>query len=175
MNQSVFVIAVAALGVGMYGLSSAQVYSGFFTNPVGQCDAALPVFDAMLRKRPTAIANMGNQTAFVSCSMPQRLDQDSPSGGGPQEVSIFFDDPARSSNATVTCTLVDGVIGAESPTPLQYVRSVAFSAGSSSYRWIVFNASDYGLERFRGPANLSCTLPPGTEMNDLFVFDQREF
>lgn len=176
MKFEVAVMSVVVLVcLATVGKGRAQSFSGYSTNPVGQCDAALPAYDDMLRKRPTAIANTGDTMAFVSCSMPERFDQDNPSGIGPALVYIFFDDPSRTSNATVSCTLVAGVLGADAAPVQYYTQSNTFNAGSSTYRTIEFHAEAFGLERFAGAANLSCALPPGVEMNDFYIYDEYNF
>ncbi|HST45355.1 MAG TPA: hypothetical protein VLK29_09045, partial [Luteimonas sp.] len=38
-------------------------------NATGLCQAALPAYDGLIRKRPVAIRNEGDAAAFVSCSL----------------------------------------------------------------------------------------------------------
>jgi len=69
-------------------------------NATSFCQAALPVFDSNIRKRPLAVQNEGAEGAFVTCAFTAQS-----SGLGPVTVVAAN---TGSSDATLTCTGVTG-------------------------------------------------------------------
>ena len=85
MRTKMILVAVATL------LAAAEAHSvdrelAFQQNGAGACQAALPAYEGLIRKRPMAIQNEGVSTAFVTCA-PVTL----------QGVSTSFGKPSRPS------------------------------------------------------------------------------
>ena len=122
------------------------------SNPAAACQSALPVFEDLIRKRPLAIQNEGERTAFVTCAMV--------SGGGVIEVRLYLAGTDTTPRA-VSCTAVAGY----NTGPAQYMTKTATvtSSAQSSLHWqnTEFEEQDLG-SRFA----VSCALPPGTSVND---------
>ena len=125
-------------------------------NAAAFCQGAQPTADSQIRKRPLALRNEGTATAFVSCSIPVNF-----------AGSNFLIDAHvvnRSANpATVSCTLVDGVVAEVGQTdPSYYPLSVDLGPGSGGL--LEWWAPAFDLDTFTDAANLSCALPPGVEI-----------
>lgn len=133
-----------------------------WSNAVDVCQAATPAMDAPLRKRPLGIHNEGEQTVFVSCSIRAPLGQID--GGGVDVTQIIVLATNRTETAqSVACTLVDGVAAPFPSFPAIYLpKTLELQPGAFG----VGNWFDFETEagRYRLP-NLSCALPPGTELN----------
>lgn len=144
------------------GVAAQSQFSSVLQNPVGICNGSLPSYEGALRKRPTAIANEGTSVAFISCSMPLLFSNEI------SHVGVFIRNPSRLPG-TVACTLVDGTVGAEAPTPTYYPLSYTFTSGGRTWAAFYWDPAAYALGFFGGPANLSCMLPAGMELNNVSV------
>ncbi len=129
-------------------------------NPSGICDGATPAYDALLRKTPTKVANVGTKVAYVSCSLPLLFPNEV------DTVSLFVRNPNRV-KGSVSCTLVDGTNGADAPPTRSYAQSYAFAAGDRTWMSFYWEPAAYGLVTFSGPVNLSCALSPGMELDNI--------
>lgn len=128
-------------------------------NATGNCQAALPVFDGQIRKRPLALGNEGDAPAFVTCSL---MGDYSAPDNSMLVLAVVRNFGAKAS--TIHCTLVAGRELNGAPPPLYIPKSQEVSSGSEH----VFNwnpANDNGGAPIRGPLNLSCLLPPETVIN----------
>lgn len=143
-------------------LLAAPVRANDWSNAVDVCQGALPSFDGSLRKRPLAINNEGTEPAYISCSIRAPLGQID--GGGTDVTQIIVLLTNRASTAqSVSCTLVDGVAAPFPSFPAIYLpKTVDLQPDAFG----VINWFDFETEagRYRLP-NLSCALPPGTEIN----------
>ena len=128
-------------------------------NAVGPCQAALPSFEGLVRKRPAALVNEGAANAFVTCS-PDTF-QGMPSGG--DHYGLLF----RNYNAdaiTITCTAVFAD-GAGNP-GWSMPKSVTLAANSTAQLW--WNAIDNVPVGNNMSFNTSCALPPGGAITTVF-------
>lgn len=123
------------------------------------CQGALPSFEGKLRKRPLGINNEGTSPAFVSCGLRAPL-----SGEKIEAIYVLFTNRG-SATATVNCTLVEGVaLPFPGYPPVYLPKSVAIVAGEAAV--MQWELADNGGSHYEIP-NLSCGLPPGTEINVL--------
>jgi hypothetical protein len=147
-------VAILALSAG--AAYAPAVLATEASNATGYCQGVLPAADSQIRKRPLALRNEGTATAFVSCSIPVNF-------AGP---NLLIDAHVinRSANpATVSCTLVDGVVAEVGQTdPSYYPRSVDLGPGGGGL--LEWWAPAFDLDTFTDTANLSCALPPGVEI-----------
>ena len=120
------------------------------------CQSALPVFDGNIRKRPLAVANEGASSAFLTCD----FDDIDNNFGGKEKVGIYFVNQSGAADATVSCTLVDGVV--ISPAMTRYFPKVSPPIALGATSGILWDAVADAVEsgRYIAPA-LSCSLPPG--------------
>lgn len=144
--------AAAIAGFGAAGQADAATISRIYgSHGVASCQAALPAFDASIRKRPLAMSNAGTSNAFVTCDTESISNGISPKYA---EVDITFIN--RSAVATVvSCTLVDGLsFGA----PMYFPQSTSSipPGGGEGISWST-------AAKFSAPAT-SCNLPPGVEI-----------
>ena len=148
--------AIAALSL------TAPARANDWSNAVDVCQGSLPSSNGTLRKRPLAINNEGTQPTFISCSIRAPLGQIE--GGGTNVTQIIVLLTNRASTAQpVSCTLVDGVAAPFPTFPAIYLpKTVDIQPGAFG----VINWFDFETEagRYRLP-NLSCALPPQTEIN----------
>jgi len=147
---------VAALLMGTATTAIAEVVPrDFFVNASGACNGALPTYEGALRKRPLAVRNEGDTSAFVSCSIPG-----SQTDGGYSVVGAYFTNNGDA-EAVINCTFVDGSV--ISPTQY-YPGSLALPPGQTYFiRW---DMEELGVgEGFTNWPNLSCNLPPQTEIS----------
>ena len=147
-------------------LTAAPTRANDWSNAVDVCQGALPSYDTALRKRPLAIANESDETAFISCSL--RAPLGSLEGPAPEVTTVVILLTNRGSEAqSVSCTLVDGVAAPFPTFPPVYLPKTAEiqpDAFAAVY-WFDFETE---AGRFRLP-NLSCALPTDTEINILQV------
>lgn len=125
-------------------------------NATGHCQAALPVFDGQIRKRPLAIVNEGTSPAFVTCSLVGDY--------AAMNNTVLFQALVRNlgaATATINCTMIAGIDYAEGPAPAYAPQSIDVGAASQGlFSWFPPEAG--GIQ---GTMNLSCLLPPGTAIN----------
>lgn len=117
------------------------------------CQAALPAFDGLIRKRPLAIQNEGTSTAFITCAF------DGVFGGG-TPYNTFVAVVVRNNGAdaaTVTCTLVDAKTSLNNPI---FITKSLVLAGGAVGQDIAFSTADNGGVGYIYPA-LSCSIPAG--------------
>jgi len=157
MIRSTLSLATLAVGMAMSGQADAvTVNRDYLTHGTASCQAALPVFDGNIRKRPKAIANEGTSSAFVTCG----FESINNAGTGFSAVTIFFIN--RSGVAkTVNCTFVNGIYDfAFSPS---LVKSVVMPTTRANVSLGVTAATDNAGTNFTAPA-ISCEIPAGVEI-----------
>ena len=94
------------------------------------CQAALPVFDGNIRKRPRAIANEGTAIAFITCDF-----EASPTALRKVLSVIVRFHNASAAAQSVSCTLVDA-FGAE-VFSANSIKAVDVAAGANAeLRWV---------------------------------------
>ncbi|MDQ3057569.1 MAG: hypothetical protein M3Q96_07520 [Pseudomonadota bacterium] len=157
MIRTTLSLAALAAGIAMSGQAEAvTVNRDYLTHGAASCQAALPVFDTNIRKRPKAVANEGSSSAFVTCG----FDEINNAGTGYSDVNVFFIN--RSGVAkTVNCTFVDGIF--DTVITPSIVKSVVMPTTASPTALGVNAATDNAGNNFTAPA-ISCELPPGVEI-----------
>jgi hypothetical protein len=143
-------------------LSTAPVHANDWSTAVDVCQGSLPAFEGQLRKRPLAISNEGTEPAYISCAIRAPLGNLDGGGVDVTQIIVLFTNRAATAQS-VSCTLVDGVAAPFPSFPAIYLpKTVDLAAGGFG----VVNWFDFETEagRYRLP-NLSCALPPGTEIN----------
>ncbi|HST46109.1 MAG TPA: hypothetical protein VLK29_12905 [Luteimonas sp.] len=151
-------VAVASLGGGTAAAVTRDL--AFQSNGTGVCQAALPAYEGLIRKRPMAIQNEGSDTAFVTCSPVTLQNQTSVDFGH----GIFL---VNNSAATVTinCT---AVVGAQNGVPqVSIPKSVVISANSSSE--LYWSEADGVPQNNSTSFNTSCALLPETGITTLYT------
>lgn len=146
--QASLMSAAAALTLGpAMPMAQAQGYvpADLVSGGAGVCQAALPAFEGLVRKRPRAIQNEGNSTAFVTCAPPQYALLSDPESGLRVQVLNNGGSPV-----TVNCTGV-------TQDNLYLARSTTMAAGGSGEMSWDEDDGD-GVGSF---VAISCALPPG--------------
>lgn len=147
-------LAFAFVATASAPTNATTVVRNHFSHGTASCQAALPVFDGNVRKRPLAFANEGSGNAFVTCD----TDSFSTAAEGTFTlISVFFNNNGAGMPA-IDCTLVN--IGASATTYVSKSTG-AIAPGQSSF--LLWSSSDNGGELFRSPA-ISCNLPPQTQI-----------
>lgn len=118
----------------------------------GTCQSALPVFDGVIRKRPLAVQNEGNSSAFITCGMEGVLDAFPVTS----LVTVAFTNTADV-EVIINCTLVDG--GSAFSSPIYLLNSIKL-APNAPLGIITWTAADNAGSNFIYPS-VSCSLPPG--------------
>ena len=136
-----------------------SVYFDMITTGSGTCQAALPAFEGLIRKRPLAIQNEGTAPAFVSCATHQLFNLIDPDYGIAVQLVNF-----GSSDVDVTCTAIS--LG---KTNTYLPRTVTVPAGGEYY--VSYNLNDD--EYFVGPFN--CNLPPGTGIGLVYPYSVAQY
>lgn len=147
-----------ALGVMLAGLAQSadavDVLSTNGTGPVGNCQAALPAYEGQTRKRPLALVNESNATAFVTCAFTS------------EEMSLsVVSFGTRLSNisavpATVHCT---AVIGEELQNAEYIVKSLTLAPQSDDN--LTWTSADNDGLLFAKSVAISCALPSFVGLN----------
>lgn len=140
------------------GQAKAEAVSSW-ASAADNCQGALPSFEGAFRKRPLGINNEGTSLAFLSCSLRAPLSSEQLT-----DVLVLFTNRG-SDSATINCTLVDGVATPFPSYPPVYLpkSAVVVAGGFTVMQWTM---ADNGDLPYVIP-NLSCSLPPGTEINVL--------
>jgi len=124
------------------------------TGPVGNCQAALPAYEGMTRKRPLALVNEGEDVSFVTCALTT------------EEVSLNVNHfSTRVSNlgdeaVTVSCT---AVVGDELDSTRYIVKTLTLPPGGEDT--LAWGLADNGGLLFNKSIALSCALPPMVGLN----------
>lgn len=157
MKAAVLIAPLSAAVLLVAGAPTARavdVTRDYLSHGVANCQAALPVFDGTIRKRPKALANEGTTTAFITCdfeNLANPLNRIT-------SVAIFVKNRGTG-QATVDCTLVQGF--GDNVSGSNLTKSAALAPnGTFSLVWA---AADYAGDNLDVPAT-SCALPPGTEI-----------
>lgn len=145
--------------------TAAEIVKSRISQAVAACQAALPAYDGLIRKRPKAVANEGTAAAFVTCSPPYNP-------GQREKVELVTLVVANRNAVTtqINCTLVDGLHDATFIPSVAKSRNVA-PASKLNIEWAYM--VDAGSTRYTMPA-ISCALPPGTEIVSLSTFSLDE-
>lgn len=148
------VVALAA-AVHMPDARADEVVRDYISHGPANCQGALPQYDAMLRKRPKAVANVGESAAYVTCDfeqIPNPLRRVT-------SVGMYF--LVSEGTSAVSCTLVQGV-GRNDFAPA--LTKTAPEAGPGETAILSWSATiDFGGTNMTGPA-VSCRLPAGMEI-----------
>lgn len=134
-----------------FAVTASRVY---FNNAAGICQSALPIFDGNIRKRPTAVANEGTTTAFVSCSFSSNAT--STLGASKVQLTLFN---RNASTILATCTMNPNFL-AGGPLPLIPKTNMTAANARTDFLW---NAADNGGNNYLF-MNFSCGLPPGVDV-----------
>ena len=142
------------------------------TNATGVCQGALPNFETSLRKRPSGLINVSTTTnSFDSCSTTQNFFP--PDGGGSATaLGVVLTNPTGAP-VTVACTMVAGLNYVGLFSPVQYPKSFEVAAGSSvEGQWTTVDDNDG--EPFPASLNLSCNLPAGVEISNVYWYNPED-
>lgn len=146
--------AIALLGMAF--VLSASAENDHFVNAVGACAGALPTHEMALRKRPTGIRNESEQAVFVSCSLPDDI-----SFEAYDVLAVYLRDP-RMEDGVLSCTLVNGSILGDTST---YDTRTSETIRDDKHLVVWVAQKVYGDPVFFAPSlNVSCLLPPGSEL-----------
>lgn len=154
--------ATVLAGSALLAPLQAQAYDqGVQGNSTAFCQAALPVFDTYLRKRPLAVVNEGSTTTYVTCSYPV--------GSTAYQISIVYAYFANHSGITkdVNCTLVDGK---DNGVVTYYPKTTR--SYDDGHKWAVgwnMNADNGGIG-FGSTLSISCALPAAIGLADQYVY-----
>lgn len=161
LTSTLLALCAGATSLGVH----AELQPRFISSgPVDRCQAALPVFDGKIRKRPLAVVNEGTSNAFVTCSFTTvGLPFVSPTTF--IEYYVSYDGPLP--EADITCTLVAGVEDGAS-TPEFDTRTGTFESGATpdSFTYI---PEQFAGDRIPGVVSFQCNLPPGGAIHDMYV------
>lgn len=149
------VVSVLVAGIAAAAdVSAATVVRDTLTQGPASCQAALPVFDGNIRKRPLAIMNEGTSTAFITCGSDDLI-QGNANVNFVQIALTNF----NSQEVTMTCSLVDGIGSA-----LAFIPKSVTIAPDTASGFISWTAADNNGSIYFFPA-LSCGLPPGVAIS----------
>jgi len=155
--------ALIAMVIGLTTAGAAQaidIINITSANAVSYCQAALPVFDVQLRKRPLAVVNEGDASAFVTCAFTRHGNSDS------ILTLLMFAQNTGANSQDLTCTLVAGVAGAADNQLV--VKTVTLPPGQP--RQISWTGGDFsGGVVPDTQYSMSCSLPPGIGLNDSYL------
>jgi hypothetical protein len=168
MSKFIFALAATVVaGSALLAPTQAKAY-GVQGNGTAFCQAALPVFDTNLRKRPLAVVNEGSTNTYVTCSYP--VDS---YAGGVWDVDVYLSNHTGA-DQDVNCTLVDGYDNGDVLYIARTTTAVdaATTEEEGDYYDAYWNAGDdnEGLP-FGTTVSISCSLPAGIGLADQYVND----
>lgn len=153
-------LALALLVAADARAGGTHIFRVFSANATSYCQAALPVFDGNIRKRPLAVQNEGAEAAFVTCAFTAQS-----SGLGPVTVIAAN---TGSSDATLTCT---GVTGYNTGSNEYASKTIVVPA--SGWQGMQWTGADFdgapALIPGSGLFGISCKLPPGVGIGNSSV------
>ena len=159
LNKCVLAVAVGVCATASLSAMAEPVLRDYTINAAGNCNGALPSFEGALRKRPTAIANEGASSAFVTCSLAGNFLND----GNNVVVAIFTNNSAA--EVSFNCTFVDGYSAGIGGGSVFNPQTVTIAAGMPGA--VIWEPAEGEL--FSNNANVSCALPAGVEINALEI------
>jgi len=124
------------------------------------CQGALPAFETSIRKRPLAVQNEGEATAFVTCS----FNNPGTNTGGSRISGATVYLQNMGSARTVSCTAVNSGAGASTGDALYATKSVQVPGDPEGSTALEFIPDDFAGGAFLLPGDslsLSCSLAPG--------------
>lgn len=131
------------------------------SGPTNYCQAALPVFEGNIRKRPLAVQNEGTSNAFVTCSFQTRLFT---STDEVTEIELYVGN-SNSTATDITCTAVGGFQGGA----LQLdTRETTLDPGEIDS--FTYNDFQYNNDILPSPFSVSCNLLPGMAIHEAYIF-----
>ncbi|HST43965.1 MAG TPA: hypothetical protein VLK29_01945 [Luteimonas sp.] len=131
-----------------------DVDRSYLSHGTANCQAALPVFDGNIRKRPKAIANEGTSAAFITCDF-----ENGPNGLRKISGVAIYLKNRSAATAVVNCTLVQGF--GDTQYEANVTKSQELAADGEGA--LVWTSDDYAGNRLTVPST-SCSLPPGVEI-----------
>lgn len=164
---SVAALLVVVAAASLASTDAAAVQREKFGNATAFCQAANPVSDAAIRRRPLSLQNEGTANVFVSCSFVT----DTGYGGsiGTEGFEIVVVNTTSSAKA-VSCTGVVGTTGFGTQYFPQSSELAPNSSGSFRFTSEELNG-DVPFDSYAA-INASCVLPPGVSINDTYVWYQ---
>ena len=162
-SKTMIGLAVLAAVAGIAtSASAATALREKVSNATGICQAALPAFDGLIRKRPLAVQNEGTGHAFVTCSLTTDT---TVSGGSGTELLILYLINNSAVAKTIDCTAVIGQ-ALRGDTEF-FPQSISVAAGGrDGMAW------DNDGDGFSSPVNVSCNLPPETGISASYVLNR---
>lgn len=158
-TSSICLLAVITAAVPASSGLAVTRFISHMANGTGPCQAALPSFEGLIRKRPLAIQNEGTSTAFVNCS-PYSM-QNHPINATAGYETVLTN--RSGANLTIDCT---GVIGGDLWTSTTFiVKSVAVA--NNDFGVLKFLPDEVGTTF--SPFNFQCALPPGTGISTIYT------
>ena len=172
-RAAVFAALLSSAGL-LYSAPSlaATTYRSFYQNSGGNCHGITNTHDNRLRRYEQSLRNTSGTNATVVCNLGSDwLAQGLPDqSGGPidgqvEYVVIWAKNLSAGTPRAMTCTMNDGYV--EEPGSSSYtvnIPTLATGTAQSPIEWIPSAG-----KRFLAPINITCVLPPNTELNDWFV------
>ncbi|NLA68707.1 MAG: hypothetical protein GX856_10795 [Gammaproteobacteria bacterium] len=147
--------------------ATAQEFHANASQPAARCQAALPVFDGQIRKRPLSVQNEGTRGAFITCGF--EFNAGNAVNFAPVMVDTYFYN-ANDADATVTCTGVTGWNGGDNEqVALELViPSRSTDPTDGNLTWFDTDFEGGGMET--SLIAISCLLPPGVGINDTYIW-----
>lgn len=146
-------VAAALFAAIMSDASAATSTTRYFQNATGICQASLPSFEGAIRKRPTAVANEGTSSAFVSCSVPTAAEDST------GITLIYLALYNRTANpVSVTCSYVNSYQSGGTIVP----KTVTLSPNGRTF--MQWSLADLGSATNIDFVNFNCALQPGTDV-----------
>lgn len=138
------------------------------SGPTARCQASVAMSELAIRKRPLAMQNNSTTDgAWITCAFPFDTYEAIENSG--EMVDAYFWNYS-STEKTVTCSGVTGSEGGDN----EYVSvSVDIPANSGGIEdgnlfWVADDFEGGGMET--GLVMINCYLPPGTGINDTYVY-----
>lgn len=159
--RTIIPLAAAAALLASTAAEAATRQVWFQQNGSGACQAALPAFEGLIRKRPMAIQNEGTAPAFVTCS-PVTLQ--GVAVRDPRPHGIFIANRTAAA-VTVNCTGVQGNV--DGIADLSVPKSV--TVVGNNHGSIYWEVSE-GFDAFNDTSfSISCSIPPGVGITTLYT------
>lgn len=126
------------------------------------CQAALPAFEGLVRKRPLSVQNEGASPAFITCATP--------ADNFVNNAGLYFNS-IDGQDHIINCTAVVGFQGSA-----QYLTRQVIAPASGGQANITIVPANLNLTTNFASyyVSWSCQLPPGTGVNDVYLSWQQD-
>ncbi len=157
--QAGLALAIVAVASFSPAAQAAPIARQIVGTAAGLCTPAFGPSEVAIRKRPLSVQNEGSTNAFITCSFSSQ--------GQPTAAGVYVNSIDGAVH-TVTCTGVTSYLTATNQYSVKSV-DVGPGTGQEEIAWVPADFTGTTTNFPSSYFSVSCGLPPGTGVNDIYV------